>query len=73
MITETLEKLLQTSSLANIDPQTQLSEWVINKITGGIASNVNQLTQNNALLRKINAFAKIFKEIKVSIAEEKTE
>ena len=71
MITETLEKLLQTSSLANIDPQTQLSEWVTNKITGGIASNVNQLTQNNALLRKINAFAKIFKEIKVSIAEEK--
>lgn len=71
MITETLEKLLQTSSLANIDPQTQLSEWVTNKITGGIASNVNQLTQNNALLRKINAFAKVFKEIKVSIAEEK--
>lgn len=71
MMTQALEKLLQTSSLANIDPQTQLSEWATDKITGGIASNVNQLTQNNALLRKINAFARIFKEIKVSIAEEK--
>ena len=71
MITELLEKLLQTSSLAKIDPQTQLSEWATDKITGGIASNINQLTQNNSMFRKVNSFARIFKEIKVSIAEEK--
>lgn len=71
MMTEALEKLLQTSSLAVIDPQTQLSEWATSKITGGIASNINQITQNSAIFRKLNAFARIFKEIKVSIAEEK--
>lgn len=71
MMTQALEKLLQTSSLGKIDPQTQLSEWATDKITGGIASNINQLTQNNSMLRKVNSFARIFKEIKVSIAEEK--
>lgn len=70
-MTQALEKLLQTSSLAKIDPQTQLSEWATDKITGGIASNINQLTQNSSMLRKVNSFARIFKEIKVSIAEEK--
>lgn len=71
MITKILEKLLQTSSFANIDPQTQLSEWATNKITGGIASNINQLNQNSAILRKLYSYSRIFKEIKVSIAEEK--
>lgn len=71
MMTEVLEKLLQTSSLAKIDPQTQLSEWATDKITGGIASNINQLTQNNPVLRKLYSFSRILKEIKVSIAEEK--
>ncbi|WP_349763626.1 hypothetical protein [Fusobacterium sp. SYSU M8D902] len=71
MMTEALEKLLQTSSLAKIDPQTQLSEWATNKITGGIASNINQIVQNTPLLRKLYSFVRIFKEIKISIAEEK--
>lgn len=71
MITEALEKVLQTSSLSKIDPQTQLSEWVMSKITGGIASNINQISQNNSMLKKVYSFVRIFKEIKVSIAEKK--
>lgn len=70
MMNGTLERILQTSSLSVVDPQTQLSEWATSKITGGIASNINQITQNSALFRKLNTFARIFKEIKVSIAEE---
>ena len=66
-----MEKLLSTSTLSRIDPKTQLSEWATEKITGGIAGNVNKILQNSPLLSKVYAFAKIFKEIKVSIAEEK--
>lgn len=68
---EALEKLFSTSTLSRIDPKTQLSEWATEKITGGIAGNVNKILQNSPLLSKVYAFAKIFKEIKVSIAEEK--
>lgn len=71
MINQALEKLKSTSLLANIDPKTQLSEWATQKITGGIASNVARITQNNQLLRKVYNFSKIFKEIRISIVEEK--
>lgn len=70
MINEMLTNLKENSLLAKIDPKTQLSEWATEKITGGIASNVTKLIQNNPLLRKVYAFAKVFKEIRISIVEE---
>lgn len=71
MINEALERLKKTSSLARIDPKTQLSEWATLKITGGVASNINSLLGKTGLLNKIYAFSKIMRNINISIAEEK--
>lgn len=71
MINEALERIKKTSSLARIDPKTQLSEWATQKITGGVASNVNSLLGKTGLLNKVYAFAKIIRNINISIAEEK--
>lgn len=71
IVNEALERLKKTSSLARIDPKTQLSEWATQKITGGVASNVNSLLDKTGLLNKVYAFSKIMKNIKISIAEER--
>ena len=71
MINQALENLKRNSLLSQIDPKTQLSSWATSKITGGIAKNINGLIQNNSLLRKVYSYSKIFKEIRVSIIEDK--
>lgn len=66
-MTDLISKVLQTSSLAKIDPVTQLSEWATLKITGGLASTINQINQNSPLVQKLCAISAIFKEIRISI------
>lgn len=71
MVNEALERLKNSSLLGKTDPKTQLSGWAIEKITGGLASNINSLLNNSSMMDKVYAFSKIMKTIKVSIAEEK--
>lgn len=71
ILNEALEILKKTSILAKTDPKTQLSEWATQKITRGIASNINTILGNSELLNRVYAFSKIMKDIRVSIAEEK--
>ena len=71
IVNEALERLKKTSILANVDSKTQLSEWATQKITGGVASNVNSLLGKTGLLNKVYAFSKIMKNIQISVAEER--
>lgn len=71
IVNEALERLKKTSILAKTDPKTQLSQWATQKITGGIASDINSILGNSGLLNKIYAYSKIMRDIKISIAEER--
>lgn len=69
MITETLEILKKNSSLAVIDPQTQMSQWAINKITGLGAGEINKVLQNNELYQKVMSFSKILRDVNIYISD----
>lgn len=69
MITEAIENLKKNSSLAVIDPQTQMSQWAINKITGVGAGEVNKILQNNDLFQKVMSFSKILKDVNIYISD----
>lgn len=65
-----LEKLKESSSLANVDPQLQLSQWAIEKLTKGVASSSYGLYQNSKLLNKVSKIAKILKKVNVYLIDE---
>lgn len=69
MITS-LEQLKNISPLANINPQTQMSQWAINKITGISASKINRALQDSKILNKITSFANALKTVDIYILEE---
>lgn len=69
MIIDTIETLIKNSSLAVIDPKTQMSQWAISKITGVGANGVNRALQNNALFQKVMSFSKILKDINIYISD----
>ncbi|MGL6114413.1 MAG: hypothetical protein ACRC1R_05180 [Cetobacterium sp.] len=64
------ENLKNISPLANINPQTQMSQWAINKITGIGAHEINKALQNSKILNKITTFANILKSVDIYILEE---
>lgn len=66
-----LERLKNESSLAQINPQTQLSEWALSKISGLAAGEVNKIFTNSALAGKVMKFVKTIKQQHINIIEEK--
>lgn len=66
----TFENLKNISPLANINPQTQMSQWAINKITGIGAGEINKALQNSEILNKVIAFGNTLKSVDIYILEE---
>lgn len=69
MVTQAIDLLKKNSPLGVIDPQTQMSQWAINKITGAGAEQLNKIIQNSELFNKIMSFSKILKEVNIYITE----
>ena len=72
MMIDTIETLKKNSSLAKIDPQTQMSQWAINKITGVGAGEINQILQNRELFQKVMSFSKVLKDVNIYISDVST-
>lgn len=68
---EILERLKSESSLARIDPKTQVSEWALSKISGLGAGEVNKIFSNIPMYDKVRGFINVLKTMRVSIVEEK--